>query len=308
MTSKIKASPILDQYHNDTLKEHKLFLRILLSEERSQRKLRELYEITPPEKKKKRKSIKKKLKKRKKGHQRTGFDYETAKEIVRSEGIMSCIQYKRWHEMNHPARMPKNPARAFKVNWTGWGDFLGVYNEYTRRPGTVSNGRGKFRNLEDAKAFARSLNLTNIEAWRSYTRTGKCPKDIPHRPDLVYGSGQRTEYWLSWKDFLGYSVKSTQDIVEQMSPVVYFGRKINTNTPTNVYVSNVIPGGKIALNDHLSKMNLKIICSYYINSSFDVKVYIQGLSKYPYGGIDEYIIPNIYDIMELFDERMEKVI
>lgn len=307
MTDKIKASPILNQYHNETLKEHKLFLRLLLSEERNQKKLRELYEKTPVKKEKRRKLLKSKIKKRKKGHQRTNFEYEVAKEIVRIEGVMSCIQYKRWHQMNHPARMPKNPARAYKSTWAGWGSFLGVYNEYTRRPGTVTNGRGKYRNFEDAKAFVKSLNLPGVIEWKAYIKTGKCPRDIPHRPDIVYGTGQRREYWLSWKDFLGYSIKSTQDIIEQISPIVYIGRKINTNTPTNVYVANIIPGGKSALTDHVNKINLKLICAYYTNSSFDVKTYIKELPGYLYGGIDEYIIYNVYDIMEVFEEKMEKV-
>lgn len=306
MQNKLTENHILNDFHNENLKEHKLFLRLLLNEERNQNRLRKLYENTPKDKKKKRENIKRKIKKRKEGRQRICFDYETAKEIVRSEGIMSSIQYARWHEMNHPVRMPKNPDRAYKSNWTTWGDFLGFHNQYVTRKGERHNGKGKYRSFESARAFARSLNLTKIQDWRDYTKTGKCPADIPHRPDIVYTSGKRKEYWLSWKDFLGYDIKNTVEKIAEVSPIIYIGKRLGSG-PANIYIINVIPGGKAALEDHVPKMNMKLICAFYTNANFNIKSFINTLDKYPNGNIDEYMITNIFDVIESLQDSLEQV-
>lgn len=306
MHPNIKTSPILTEFHHANLREHKFFLQLLLSEERSQAKLRKMYDEASPKQIKKKKNIKSKIKPRARGHQRKSFDYETAMSIVRSEGIMSLAQYRRWYQLNTPARMPKFPERAYKRSWTGWGDFLGVYNTYTRRPGDKTNGKGKYRTFEDAKKFAASLNCNTIQDWKDYIATGNCPMDIPHRPDIVYSRGTRKEYWLSWKDFLGYGIHNTVDKIQLVSPVLYIAKK--QNGPTNVYVINVIPGGKPALIDHLSKIQARLISAFYTNATFDHKSALSSLSGYPYGGIDEFMIPNIYDVLDVLQDNMSQVV
>lgn len=307
MQNKLTENHILNEFHNENLKEHKLFLRLLLNEERNQSRLRKLYEETPKEKVKKRKNIKSKIKKRKRGHQRTCFDYETAKQIVRSEGIMSSVQYERWHQLNHPVRMPKNPDRSYKSCWVSWGDFLGVHNEYTRRKGSKSSGRGKYRTFESARAFARSLNLNKIQEWRDYTKTGKCPADIPHRPDIVYTSGKRKEYWLSWKDFLGYGIKNTAEKIAEVSPVIYIGKRLD-NGPKNVYIINIIPGGLAGLEDHIPKMNMKLICAFFTTPEFNIREFLATLDNYIYGGSDEYVISNVFEVIEILQDNLEQLV
>lgn len=306
MHPNIKTSPILTEFHNENLKEHKLFLNLLLMEERSQAKLRKLYENASPAQVKKKKNIKAKLKKRPRGHQRKSFEYEIAKAIIRSEGILSVTQYRRWYQLNTPARMPKYPERAYKRTWSGWGDFLGVYNTYTRRPNDTSNGRGKYRTLEDAKKFAASLNLNSTQEWKDYVSTGKCPMDIPHRPDIVYRAGKRKDYWLSWKDFLGYGIHNTVDKIKLVSPVLYIAKK--PTGQANVYIINVIPGGKPALIDHLTKLQVRLISAFYTNASFDHRHVLSTISNYPYGGVDEFMIPNIYELLDTLQDNMEQVI
>lgn len=306
MTSKIKQSHILQEYHSEHLKEYKFFLNKLLNEERAQEKLREEYAKCPPSKPKKKNNLKKKIKKRKKGHQRKCFDYETAKTIVRSEGIASITQYKRWYQMNRPVRMPKNPDRAYKSSWKGWGDFLGVINEYTRRPGTTTNGRGKYRTLEEARQFARSLRLKGMVEWKEYTRSGMCPMDIPHRPDIVYSKGKRKNYWLSWKDFLGYEILNTERKIREVVPVLYIAKNPR-NSINNVYVINVIPGGKAALIDHINKLGFNVIAAYYTNKDFDVVGFMKRLPAYTYGNIDEFALSNPFDIISHLDDHLERV-
>lgn len=307
MHNNIKTSPILLDYHTELLKEHKFFLSKLLAEERDQKKLKQKYEACPPKKKKRKQKIKAKIKKVPKGKPRLSFDYETAKIIVRSEGIMSAVQYKRWHRINNPKRMPKHPPRAYKKEWSGWGDFLGFYNEYTRRPGTVTNGRGKYRTLEEAKMFVRSLNLKTVSDWKEYTRSGKCPMDIPHRPDIVYGTGRRKDYWLSWKDFLGSGdfIVTTEEKVAQVSPILYIAKQ--NNKPVNVYIINAIPGGKPALIEHLEKLQAKLIKAFYLDHKFDWRSLTSRLDPYIYGGVDEFAIGNIYEILGELEQNLVQV-
>lgn len=308
MQPKISNSPILMDYHDNVLKEHKLLLKVLLGEELAQKRLREKYARTPVTKKKMRARIKSKIVPRKKGKQRTCFEYAVARQIVRSEGISSGIQYARWFQMNQPKRMPKRPDRAYKAQWKGWGDFLGVYNTFTGRPGDKTNGRWKYRSFKEARAFALSLNFERRQDWFDYARSGLCPSDIPHRPDIVYGKdSKRKDYWLSWKDFLGYGLKSPIDKISDAIPVIYFAKR--RGGVNNVYIVNVIPGGKAGLEDHLPKINATLICAYYVDLKFDhnSKI-ISTLSQYPYGMIDEYIVPNIYDIMDLLGDNLERVV
>jgi hypothetical protein len=306
MPSKIKQSPILQEYHTEHLKEYKFFLNKLLNEERAQQRLIEQYAKCPETKPKKKANLKRKIKKKKKGRQRKCFDYEIAKQIVRSEAIMSITQYKRWHELNKPVRMPKNPDRAYKSVWKGWGDFLGVTNEYTRRPGSMTNGRGKYRTLEEAKQFVRSLNLKGYKDWKAYIKTGKCPMDIPHRPDIVYSSGKRKTYWLSWKDFLGYEIMNTEEKIQTVVPILYIAKKQNS-TLNNVYVINVIPGGKAALIDHINKLGFRLIAAYYTNKDFNYKLTLSELTKNNYGEVDEYLLNNPFELTYELDSVLERV-
>ena len=38
------------------------------------------------------------------------------------------------------------------------------------------------------------------QAWEAYVESGKCPVDVPARPDLVY-----KKEWKGWVDFLGWT-------------------------------------------------------------------------------------------------------
>lgn len=307
MSDKIKTSSILQEYHEDSMKEHKFFLSLLVTRQRDEAKLRKQYANTPKYKKKTRKKLKDKIPPRVTGRPRVCFDMETAKRIVRSEGIASLTQYRRWYEINQPVKMPKNPQRAYAKEWTGWGDFLGVYNTYSRRAGDTTNGRGKYRTLGEARAFATTLGLKTKNDWLSYVRSGVCPADIPFRPDIVYTKGIGGEYWLSWKNFLGSEIVNSLDIIETSVPIMYIGRSPYT-VMRNVYVINVIPGGRPALVEHLTKTQFTLIAAYYIDNKFNHKNIINGLSKYSNGAIDEYIIDNIYEIMDILSNNLNKVV
>ena len=55
-----------------------------------------------------------------------------------------------------------------------------------------------FRNFEDARKFAQSLNLTGLHQWYEFRKSGKRPDDIPSAPEKTY-----KKEWTNWGDFLG---------------------------------------------------------------------------------------------------------
>ena len=45
----------------------------------------------------------------------------------------------------------------------------------------------KWRHIQEARAFVRSLGLKNRQEWRAYVKSGRKPHDIPSDPRREYG-------------------------------------------------------------------------------------------------------------------------
>ena len=61
-----------------------------------------------------------------------------------------------------------------------------------------------WRPFEEARKFARQLNLKDIAAWTAWSKSGTKPEDIPANPWGVYkGKG-----WINWRDWLGTQKRS----------------------------------------------------------------------------------------------------
>ena len=67
----------------------------------------------------------------------------------------------------------------------------------------------KFRNFEDAREFARSLNLKNQKEWFQYCKSGEKPDNIPRSISTFY----KNEGWTTWGDFLGTGTIRSRDKV-----------------------------------------------------------------------------------------------
>ena len=117
--------------------------------------------------------------------------YEDARKYVQS---LKIKKYKEWVEYrkrnNKPNDIPSNFPRAYKEEWTTWGDFLGT--------GRIASFNKKFRSYEDAKKFAISQNIKSGLEWNKLCKSGKKPNDIPSSPDKTY-----EKVWKGWGDFLG---------------------------------------------------------------------------------------------------------
>jgi hypothetical protein len=96
-----------------------------------------------------------------------------------------------------PDDIPNYPSKVYKdKGWGGWGDWLGT--------GTIAKFLREYKLFQQAREFARSLDLESNSDWRRFSKgelpeKGTKPDDIPAQPDHTYkGKG-----WVSWGDWLG---------------------------------------------------------------------------------------------------------
>lgn len=89
-----------------------------------------------------------------------------------------------------PEDIPSTPARAYKEDWKGWGDWLGT--------GRIANQKREYRPFEEARWFVHTLKLKNYDEWVEYCKSGKKPDDIPANIFKAYKAD-----WKGLGDWLG---------------------------------------------------------------------------------------------------------
>jgi hypothetical protein len=95
-----------------------------------------------------------------------------------------------------PVDIPAIPGDIYRYHgWAGHGDWLGC------------SARRRYRFFRYARRFVRSLGLESVREWKLYASgrmpdRGVRPRDIPTRPDRVYGR----KGWVSWSDWLGNGI------------------------------------------------------------------------------------------------------
>lgn len=119
--------------------------------------------------------------------------FQEARAFARSLGLKNSSE---WQEFcgstRRPPRIPTNPQVVYRSKgWNGMGDWLGT--------GNLSPKERRFRPLDDARVFVRSLGLRSTSDWNKYCASGERPPDIPASPDSVY----RQEGWIGMSDWLG---------------------------------------------------------------------------------------------------------
>jgi superfamily II DNA or RNA helicase len=96
-----------------------------------------------------------------------------------------------------PADIPRTPYKTYAdMGWQSWGDWLGN--------GAVAARLMQYRPFQQARAFARELNLTSVSEWRAYCKgkmphLGRLPADIPSTPHNTYAA----KGWAVFGDWLG---------------------------------------------------------------------------------------------------------
>jgi len=105
--------------------------------------------------------------------------------------------------------LPDDPQSFYRERgWKGYRDFYG----------------DTLLTHEEARNFAISLNLKNMNEWSEYCKSGKKPNNIPATPGGVY----KNKGWISWGYFLGTGNVRSGD--EKFLPFIEareFVRKLN---------------------------------------------------------------------------------
>ena len=137
--------------------------------------------------------------------------YEGAKDLVRSLGITTQMQFIEWRSSGErPKDFPSNPQIVYKNHWENWGNFLGTGNTHKKN----------FRNYRSARDLVRSLGITTNEQFIEWSSSGERPGDFPSKPQVVYKN-----QWESWGNFLGTenthkknfrSYRSARDLVRSL--------------------------------------------------------------------------------------------
>jgi len=121
--------------------------------------------------------------------------FEAARDFVIQLGLKSEHEWRKYSKSGKkPDDIPAHPSTVYKSDWKGMGDWLGT--------GTIAPRYRKYRAFEEAREFARSLELNNVDEWLRYCKSGKKPDDIPTAPWKTYRND-----WRGIFDWLGYEEK-----------------------------------------------------------------------------------------------------
>ena len=127
------------------------------------------------------------------GNLRDFLPFEEAREFARSLGLSDTKEWQEYAKSGQkPHNIPSGPEVLYKdKGWKGMGDWLGN--------GNIASINREFLPFEEAREFARSLNIKDGSKWREYSKSGRRPHNIPSCPNVKYkGKG-----WKGWGDWLG---------------------------------------------------------------------------------------------------------
>ena len=227
---------------------------------------------------------KKEVPKKKVGRPRVNLEFFEARELIRNENIGSVAQYKKWWDLNTPARIPKRPDRAYKKEWIGWNDFLGSNNPFPCV-------KKSFRPFREARSFVQQLGFTKKAEWWEYAKSPRKPADIPSRPDLIY-----RDDWFTWTDWLGSNIASVKRNIQEADAIFFIIH--NVGRPNNIYQMGITMEGKQAILQAQAQQRFNIIGLFYCDIGFDWQTFAEDMGKtYWEGRKDEYVMPNINDFI-----------
>ena len=120
-------------------------------------------------------------------------DFDTAREFVQKLNLLTVKEWLRYSKSGlKPIDVPSSPEKTYKNNgWISFGDWLGT--------GRVSEKNRVFLDFNEARNFARKLNLSKKEFWNNYCKSVSFPSFIPKKPSQTY----KNDGWIGWGDWLG---------------------------------------------------------------------------------------------------------
>lgn len=216
--------------------------------------------------------------------------FEEAREKIQNEALESVNQYKEWFYINRPSNLPVDPRVFYRdKGWISWNDFLGTNNTYPYIK------RKAYRPYKEARAFAMSKNIGGFMEWLEFCKAGKCPADIPHRPDIAYFN--RGE-WFSWREFLGpKNVIEKRKAVEEFDEKVLYILNVPDKTNSKLYRIGLTVGGRSAIRESCLKYQLRYVDAYVIDRDYDWKRILMRFGEPHWAGEGVYEVGNISEFI-----------
>ena len=118
--------------------------------------------------------------------------FEEARSFVHQLQLKSQNEWREWTKsIAKPHDIPANPARTYKEDWRGFGDWLGT--------GTIAVFNRIYCPFEEARTFVHQFDLKSKNEWTNWAKTTAKPAYIPADPAGVY----KDQGWNGWGDWLG---------------------------------------------------------------------------------------------------------
>ncbi len=146
------------------------------------------------------------------------FDFFDARNYVQKLNFKSQKDWRNYRISGEkPNEIPSNPESVYKnKGWISFGDWLGTNK--------VADQYIVYKNFQDARAFAQSLNLKSGAEWKLFCKSGKKPFDIPLNVNRTY-AGQG---WIGMGDFLGTgNISNSKKKYQDFDKVKLFVKSLN---------------------------------------------------------------------------------
>lgn len=117
--------------------------------------------------------------------------FEEARKFVRTLNLKKLSEWNTYCDSGQkPKNIPRAPAGYYKQNWISWADWFSENAIPIRGKRMVS--------FEEARNFARSLNLKGKDVWVKFSKSQNRPYYVPVDPSQIY----KNKGWKGWNDWL----------------------------------------------------------------------------------------------------------
>lgn len=125
------------------------------------------------------------------------YSYEECSSVIQKLKITSKSQFFKEVKnlINKDPSIPYSPYKTYETEWKSWGEFLGTKK--------IQDNQRIFLPFEDARNWARSLNLKLSKEWRKLD-LDKLPDGITKKPERTY----KNKGWINYYDWLGIERKT----------------------------------------------------------------------------------------------------